>query len=51
MNLSGGDPGVYIFNGDGYSVGYRDDPDAAEAFENLWRLEELYRVHTQKYYP
>lgn len=51
LNLSGGDPGVYIFNGNGYSVGYRDDPDAAEAFENLWRLEELYRGHTQKYYP
>lgn len=51
LNLSGGDPGVYIFNGDGYSIGYRDDPEAIAAFENLWRLEELHREHLDKYYP
>ena len=51
FNLSGGDPGVYIINGKAYSVGYRDDPNASEDFENIWHLEELYRDHIKKYYP
>ena len=51
LNLSGGDPGVYIINGKAYSVGYRDDPNASEDFENIWRLEELYNTHREKYYP
>ena len=51
LNLSGGDPGVYIIDGDGYSIGYRDEPGTAEAFENLWHFEELHREHIEKYYP
>lgn len=51
LNLSGGDPGVYIFGEDAYSIGYRNDPEAAADFENLWNLEAMYRIHTEKYYP
>lgn len=51
LNLSGGDPGVYIINGKAYSVGYRDDPNASGDFANIWQLEELYNSHREKYYP
>lgn len=51
LQLAGGDPGVYIFNGDGYSIGYRDDPDTAEKFKNIWRLDALYEELADKYFP
>lgn len=51
LNLSGGDPGVYIIGENAYSIGYRDDPNTAEAFENLWELEALYDSYALKYSP
>ena len=51
LNVSGGDPGVYIINGKAYCVGYRDDPNASGDFENIWQLEALYNSHREKYYP
>lgn len=51
LKPSGGDPGLYIFGEWAYSIGKRDDPESAAAYENLWRMEELYRAHMKKYYP
>lgn len=51
LNLSGGNPGAYIINDDGYVIGYREDLSATDDFENIWRLEELHSVLIKKYYP
>jgi len=51
LNLSGGDPGAYIINDDGYVIGYRENPNSVEDFENIWCLEELHSVLIKKYYP
>ncbi len=52
LNLSGGNPGVYIINiVDAYSIGYREDPSTADEFNNLWCLEDLYYEYVKKYYP
>lgn len=51
LNLSGGNPGVYIINDRAYSIGYREDLNAADDFENIWRLEELHSEYIKKYYP
>ena len=51
LNLSGGNPGVYIINDGAYSIGYREDLNTADDFENIWRLEELHSELIKKYYP
>lgn len=51
LDLSGGDPGVYVINNKAYSIGYREDQSTSGDFENIWRLEELYSKHVKKYYP
>lgn len=51
LNLSGGDPGVYIINDRAYSIGYWEDLSSADDFENIWRLEELHSEYVEKYYP
>jgi hypothetical protein len=51
LDLSGGNPGVYIINDRAYSIGCREDLNAAEDFENIWRLEELHSEYVKKYYP
>ena len=51
LDLSGGDPGVYIINNKAYSIGYREDQSASGDFENIWQLEELYSRYVEKYYP
>lgn len=51
LNLSGGNPGAYIINDEGYVIGYREDPSATDEFENIWCLEELHRKYLKKYYP
>ena len=51
LNLSGGNPGMYVIGEDAYIVGYRDDPEAAKDFENIWRLEAFHEIHMNKYYP
>ena len=51
LNLSSGDPGVYIVDDKAYSVGYREDQSTSGDFENIRCLEELYSRYVEKYYP
>ena len=51
LNLSGGDPGMYIINDEAYSIGYWEDQSAADDFKNIWCLEELHSAYIKEYYP